>query len=106
MPTGKLGAVNIPTPSVDTLLYAVPSAKTAVFSLCLVNRGLANVAIRIALTTGASVTDADYIAYDAIIYPKESYERNGIVLTYGQCVYIRTDIATVNAVVWGYEDDA
>jgi len=104
MPTGKLAAVDIPTPNTDTLLYTVPSSKKSVLSLCLTNRGLANAAIRIALTTGSNVTDADYIAFDAVVYPKESHERNGIVLTDGQRIYVRTDTATVNAVAWGYEE--
>jgi len=102
--TGLLASLDISVANTDTLLYTVPSTMTTVLSLCLVNRGGTNAGVRIALCTGSSVTNASYIAYNHAIYPNEVYERDGIVLSAGQTVYVRTDTTPVNAVVWGFEE--
>ena len=104
MASGRLASLDITNAATDTQLYAVPSAKTASFSITMVNRSASPVQVRIALTTSSSVSADSYIAYDYTIYPNESYERNGLVLTNGQFVYVRSSATSVNAVVYGYEE--
>lgn len=104
MASGRLATLDITSAATDTQLYAVPSGKVASFSLTMVNRTGSAVQVRIALTNATSVTNDEYIAYDYTIYPLESYERTGLVLTNGQFVYVRSSATGVNAVVYGYEE--
>lgn len=104
MATGRLATLDITNAATDTLLYTVPSTKVASFSITMVNRGSSPVTVRIALTDSTSVGADEYIAYDHSIYPKESYERSGLVLASGQFVYVRSSATSVNAVVYGYEE--
>ena len=104
MASGRLASLDITSASTDTQLYAVPSGKTASFSVTMVNRSASPVLVRIALTNSTSVTADEYIAYDYTIYPNESYERAGLVLAQGYFVYVRSSATSVNAVVYGYEE--
>ena len=104
MATGRLASLDISNAATDTQLYAVPSGKVASFSITMVNRGSSPVQVRIALTDATSVGLDEYIAYDYTIYPKESYERSGLVLAQGQFVYVRSSATGVNAVAYGYEE--
>ena len=104
MASGRLATLDITNAATDTQLYAVPSNKTASFSVCVTNRGNAVAKIRLALTDTTSVGADEYIAYDVSVYPGEVYERSGIVLIQGQFVYIRSSVTSVNAVVYGYEE--
>ena len=104
MATGRLAALNITNSATDLLLYTVPNNIIASFSICLTNRNATPVTVRLALTTGATVLDGDYIAYEVTIYGHEVYERSGFVLTQGQFVYVRSSATSVNAVMYGYEE--
>jgi hypothetical protein len=104
MATGRLASLDITNASTDTQLYAVPSNKVTSFSICMVNRSNSPVTVRIALTNSTSVTADSYVTYDSIIYPNESYERSGFVLSQGQFVYVRSSGTSVNAVMYGYEE--
>lgn len=104
MPSGRLASLDITNAATDTQLYTVPSGKVASFSVIMVNRTTSNVTVRIALTDTTSIGNDEYIAYDQVIYPKESYERSGLVLAQSQFVYVRSSATGVNAVVVGYEE--
>lgn len=95
-----------------TALYVVPANRRAVFSLNLCNRAAgAAVGVRIALTTGAAPTDADWVEYDTPIPAAGGsagsvLERTGFALAAGQAVYVRASAAGVSAVVFGIEEAA
>lgn len=104
MPTGRLATLDITNAATDTQLYLVPNTKIASFTITMVNRGSSPVTIRIALTDTTSIGADEYISFDQTVYPKESYERSGLVLREGQYVYVRSSATGVNAVVYGYEE--
>lgn len=104
MASGRLAALDITNAATDLQLYAVPSTKTASFTISITNRGASATKIRIALTDSTSVGNDEYIAYDINVYPNETYERSGLVLTQGQYVYVRSTLTSVTAVVYGYEE--
>jgi len=104
MPNGRLASLDITSANTDTLLYTVPSTKTASFTVCMTNRTASSVKVRIALTDSTSITNDEYIAYDVTIHPYEVYERSGLVLYQGQYVYVRSATTGINAVAWGYEE--
>lgn len=104
MASGRLASLDITNAATDTQLYACPSNKTASFTVSMVNRSASPVTVRIALTDSTTVGNDEYIAYEQPIYPGESYERSGLVLTQGQFVYVRSSATSVNAVAYGYEE--
>jgi hypothetical protein len=104
MATGILASIDITNASTDTQLYACPSGMVASFSLSMVNRTASPVQVNIALTTATTVTNGEYIAYGYTIYPNETYERAGLVITEGQFVYVRSTTTGVNAIAYGYEE--
>lgn len=104
MAQGRLASLDITNAATDTQLYACPSSKVASFTLSMVNRTGSSVTVRIALTDTTSIGNDEYIAYDQVIYPNESYERSGLVLSQGQFIYVRSSATGVNAVLYGYEE--
>lgn len=107
MPSGKLAALDITSAATDTQLYQVPSGKTASFSVSIANRNSVStqpIKVRLALCSGTSIQNGDYVAYDVSVYPNEVYERSGLVLAAGQYLFVRSSATSVNAVVYGYEE--
>lgn len=102
----RLAGNNV-TAATDVTLYTCPTNQRASISVSLCNRGAAPVKVRLALVaSGGSVSTTDYIEYDTPIEANGALERSGIILSSGQFVVVRTDIATVSAVVWGVEEQA
>ena len=106
MATGILAYLDITSASTDTQLYACPTNIVSSFSISMVNRTASPVQVNIALTTSTSIVNGQYIAYNTTIYPYETYERNGLVITEGQFVYVRSTTTGVNAIAYGYEESA
>jgi len=110
MASGRLASLDISNAATDVQLYAVPTNKTASFTISMTNRSASPVKVRIALTDSTSIGLDEFIAYDQTIYGNETLERSGLVLTQGQFVYIRSSavavggVGGVNAVVYGYEE--
>ena len=104
MATGILATLDITSASTDLQLYAGVASKNSSLTVCLTNRTSSPVNVNIALTQATSVSNPTYIAYQQIIYPNESYERSGLVITTGQYVYVNSSATGVSAVAWGYEE--
>jgi hypothetical protein len=68
-----------------------------------VNRGASAALIRIALASGASPTDAEWLEYDVSLSAKGVLERTGIVMDTGKLLVVRSSATGVNAVVYGIE---
>ena len=93
----------------DTALHTVPAGQRAVFTVSLCNRSAVTTKVRLALTTGAAPTDADWIEYDTPIQAAGAaggsvLERTGLALAEGQKLYVRADVAGVSAVVFGIQE--
>lgn len=101
--SGRLGAFDLAA-ATETTIYTVPSEKIASISISLCNRNSDNASIRIALSDGA-LSDSDYIEYDFLLCGNAPIERSGVVLSSGQSVIVRSDLANTSALVYGWEED-
>lgn len=104
MAAGLIASGDLTSINTNTSIYQVPSGKTASVSIQLCNRGSANVKVRLAITNTGSITNQHYLEFDATILPNEGLLRPGIVLGSGDQVFARTDTATVNCVIYGFEE--
>ena len=106
MATGRLGTANITTTSDTTVYGPVAAATFSVVSVNVVNRSSsASAAIRIAVSSLATPTAAEYIEYDAALVANGVLERTGIVMDTGKHIVVQTPTATpsLSVVVYGIE---
>lgn len=103
MANGILGQANLAA-TTNTTVYTVPSSTTATVNIAICNRNGAPVVFRVALSTGGSPTDAEWIEYDEVIPGFGIYERTGVVLNAGKRVVVWSTIANVSVSVYGFED--
>ena len=103
MPTGILGTADVAATTLTTL-YTVPATKIGVVNINLCNRGTAPVKVRLAVSATATPALGEYIEYDATIAANSVLERTGFALDTGKNVVVYTDIATLSAVVTGFEE--
>lgn len=103
MPTGRLGAADLAA-ATDTSLYTVPASKTASLTVSLCNRGAAAAKVRLALAAAAAPTNAEYLEFDVSIPANGVLERSGIIADAGKMIVVRSDVATVSAVAFGFEE--
>lgn len=99
MTTGKIGSADL-SAATDTLLGAALD-ENMVVNITLCNRGSASVKVRIAIGTGASPVNADYLEYDFPVIPNGVLERTGIAVSSGEKIWVRSDLATVSARAFG-----
>lgn len=97
--SADLGAASL------TTIYTVPALTKASFNVSFINRNASDTAkVRLALTTGAAPTVADYIEWDAVLSPGMPLERFPLTLMAGGKVWARADIAGVSCVAFGEEE--
>lgn len=102
MPAKLLGKASL-VADTDTVLYTVPDGKEAAFSVNIVST--ANAAkIRLSLSAADVPEDGEYIEYGTSLPASSVLERTGLVLDAGKRLVARTDVAGVNAVVYGIEE--
>jgi hypothetical protein len=90
------GKANLAAGVEQQLGAAVPANQTAVANISFVNRGSVPVRIRLAFGTGIVAADTDWIAYDRLLLPNCEYEKTGCLLTEGEKIFVRSDLATVS----------
>lgn len=104
----RLAAHNLAAAVVTEVFVALAGTRP-VFTLNLCNRSDGPVKVRVALTEGAVPTDADWIEYDTPIPAAGSVggsvlERTGLALHDGQKLFVRSDVAGISAVVFGFRE--
>ncbi|WP_295855185.1 hypothetical protein [uncultured Xylophilus sp.] len=107
MPSGKLGAALLAA-AADTLLCTGEPDKVTTLTVSLCNVGGATAKVRLAVGTGAAPAAADYLEYDPPINPgSPPLERTGIVISAGEKVWVRSDVAaTIAARAHGFVEAA
>jgi len=103
MPTGILGSAN-PLAITNTTLYTVPTGKIATVNVNLCNRGTAPITVQVALSAAAIPTLNEYIEFNATIPANSVLERTAIVLAATQKVVVQASVATLSALVTGFEE--
>jgi hypothetical protein len=104
MASGRLASENVTTVNSNVQIYQVPTGFNASFTINACNRGTSNAKIRISLSDSGTPALGEYVDFDVIVYPKESYQRTGVVLSSGQYVFFYTDQAGISVNVYGFEE--
>jgi hypothetical protein len=102
MATGRLGVADL-SAATNTTLYTVPANTFSVVTLSIVNRGASAATIRISISASATPADSEYLEFDTSLTAKGVLERTGIVMDAGKLLVVRSNSASVNAVVYGIE---
>lgn len=101
MPSGLWGKADLAA-GVDTQIGdPVSAGKVATLNIRFCNRSGGAAKYRVAIGTGGVPAAADYITHD-----KEIVEDTAIVLSTGEKVWVRSDVANVTVRVHGYEEAA
>ncbi len=78
-------------------------ACAVIINVC--NRGGANALISIAISSNStSPTDAEWIEWNTLLTPKNTLERQGIMVPAGKYVIVRSNQSSVNSVVYGVQN--
>ena len=89
-----------------TSVYTVPVTTLSYVNVNIANRNTTNVAVRVAITTGATPTTAQFIEYDVDIAPNGVLERSGLVMDTGKQLVVYSDTTNVSVAIYGVEQAA
>lgn len=103
MAVGRLGATDL-SAGTETTLFTVTALKTAAFSVNFCNRGTVDALISLALSAAAPAISSEWIEYETRLEPNQVLERTGLVLDAGFVCRVKSSVANVSAVAYGYED--
>jgi|TARA_B100000085_G_C18495931_1_gene493318 hypothetical protein len=102
MASGILGSSDLSANS-DTTVYTVPADTYSVVTVNFCNRGSNTANIRLATATSDTPGGNEYLEYDVSVGPNGVLERTGIVIDATKKVVVRSDQASVTAMVMGIE---
>lgn len=103
MASGILGQ-SAPAAATNTTVYTVPASKVASTIVSIMNRGPNSVAVRFAVASTGTPTNAEWLEYDTPLEAGGVLERTGIVANAAENFVVYTSAATVSVSVYGYED--
>lgn len=102
MASGKLGAVDLGA-AANTLLFTAAANKVTTANIRFANRNALPAKIRLAIGVGAEPAGTDYMSYDLELPPNGTIEDTGVVLSAGEKVWVRSDVANVSVRAHGME---
>tara|TARA_B100001113_G_C21038452_1_gene591224 strand:+ start:286 stop:606 length:321 start_codon:yes stop_codon:yes gene_type:complete len=103
MASGILGQ-SAPSATTNTSVYTVPANTLSVVNVSVLNRSASATAdVRIALASGASPSNGEYIEYDITVPPKGIIERTGLALQAGKVVVVYSSTNDTSVTVTGLE---
>tara|TARA_X000000368_G_scaffold392587_1_gene357485 strand:- start:1085 stop:1405 length:321 start_codon:yes stop_codon:yes gene_type:complete len=103
MASGILGQ-NALAATTNTTVYTVPGSTHAVVNISVVNRSSSAAAtVRLALSAGASPSNAEWIEYDVSVPKNGVLERTALSLNAGKNVVAYTAGADISVSVYGIE---
>ena len=105
MASGVLGQVSLAA-TTYTSVYTVPVTTLSYVNVNIANRNTTNVAVRVAITTGATPTTAQFIEYDVDIAPNGVLERSGLVMDTCKQLVVYSDTTNVSVTIYGVEQAA
>lgn len=101
MASGLLGKA-APAANTPTTLYTVPASTFAIANLSVVNRGVADAKVRVAVAATGAPVDADWIEYDALLPANGGVlERTAIALGAGEFFVVSDDKGTCSYRLFG-----
>jgi hypothetical protein len=105
----RLGAVDVISANTNTVLYTVPSGKSAVVgSINVCNRGGNAIKFRLAHVDGGlgALANEDYVYFGLSVAAGDTFEATrGITMAAGDTLVVFSDRTTVNFIAWGCEVD-
>jgi len=105
MATGRLGAVEL-TAGANSTVYTVPASTYSVVTVSFCNRSNTAAALRLAVASADTPTNAEYVEYDTEILAKGVLERTGLVLDAGKKIVAYSSADACSVVVMGIETAA
>jgi len=105
MASGILGTASLTVASTNTVVYTVPTSKTAVVTVSVLNRDSTNYTnINLAISATGAITNTNYIEFGAGLIPNGVLERSGIVMDAGKKIVVGSSNGKTTVTVWGYEE--
>jgi len=102
MATGILGSADL-SAGVDTNIYQVPASTFTVATINIVNRGVADAIVDIAICDTLTPGLDEYIEFNTQLSPKGVLEKTGIVMQENKYIIVKSNATLVNAVAFGIE---
>lgn len=102
MSTGRIGKADL-LAGTNTTIYTVPTDTFTVASVSFCNRNSQAVAVRLAIASTSTPTDAEWIEYDAEVPGRGVLERTGLVMQAAKLLVVRSSASNVSAVAFGIE---
>lgn len=97
---GKYGSAVL-SANQDTII--VPAlTNPATVNILIVNGGVTEARVDVAIITGSSPAPEDYISIDRVLAVSAEYERSGVSMSTGEKVFVRSDVAGVVVRVHGF----
>jgi hypothetical protein len=100
MPSGRLAAIE-PDAGTNTLIYQAPGGRAFNVTVRICNRNNSDALIRLALVSGNTLMDADYLEYDTILRANGLIERSTVSLAQSQSIFGYSNMTGVNFQVGG-----
>lgn len=102
MATGLLGQAALAAATYTTV-YTVPAGQFTVLGVSVCNRGTTVASVRVALATGGTPTNAEFIEFEAEIGARGVLERTGIMMNANKQLVVYANNANVSVSAFGIE---